>query len=63
MTIDKWYNLKNGDIVVEISSRIEAKVVDLFDDGELYLDDGSNYLSPISEYDFEDFDMLEGTVE
>lgn len=58
MTIEKWCSLKDGDVVVETFSGIKAEVVDLFKDGELYLDDGSDYLSPMSEYDFEDFDVV-----
>lgn len=51
------YNM--GADVREKSTGIPAKVVTAFDDGELYLDDGSAVLSPVSEYSENDFEIVE----
>lgn len=58
MKILEWATIKPGDIVREKKSGINARVIDAFCDGELYLDDGSRGISPISAYEWDDFEIV-----
>lgn len=44
--------------VREKKTGIVAKVIDAFGDGELYLDEGTSGISPVSAYDENDFEEL-----
>lgn len=46
-------------MVREKSSGITAKVIDAFGDGELYLDENTKSISPVTEYNESDFEIIE----
>lgn len=48
--------LANGLTVREKASGIEAKVIELR--GELFLDEGAKSISPVSEFDEDDFELV-----